>query len=208
MDAVANFTLTTVAIPLSPATSGTSLTVHSGDGANFPATPFSATVWPPGVSPTWANAEIVRVTVVTGDILTITRAQESTTAQPIAAGYQIAQALTAGLWTQSLTSLPLAGGTMTGPIVGFQDKGGQVLNALAYGAVGNFTANDTVAIQAAIDAASAAGGGKVLLPAGYVFGVSPATTVATMTYALYHASNVTIQCEGTLKLLAATRTPT
>jgi hypothetical protein len=101
MDAVANFTVTTVAIPPSPATSGTSLTVHSGDGANFPATPFSATAWPVGQIPSVSNAEIVRVTSMAGDIITtMTRAQEGTTAKPIAAGYQLAQTITAALWAQ------------------------------------------------------------------------------------------------------------
>jgi hypothetical protein len=43
---------------------------------------------------------------------------------------------------------------------------GAPFNVLDYGAVGNGVANDTVAIQAAIDAAFSAGGGTVYFPAG------------------------------------------
>ena len=42
----------------------------------------------------------------------------------------------------------------------------QVFNVKDYGAVGNGTANDTAAIQAAINAAGVAGGGQVFLPTG------------------------------------------
>ena len=38
-----------------------------------------------------------------------------------------------------------------------------------YGAVGDGTTNDAAAIQAAVDAASAAGGGVVRVPAGRTF---------------------------------------
>jgi hypothetical protein len=43
---------------------------------------------------------------------------------------------------------------------------GNLYNVKSFGAVGNGVANDQAAIQAAIDAASAAGGGVVCLPAG------------------------------------------
>jgi Pectate lyase superfamily protein len=46
------------------------------------------------------------------------------------------------------------------------DRGGAVFNVKAYGAIGNGSSDDTASIQHAIDAALAAGGGIVYLPAG------------------------------------------
>lgn len=90
-----NFSYSTVATAPSPATSGTTLHVQTGDGALFPAVPFNATVWPAGVQPTHDVAEIVRVTGISTDTLTITRAQESSTARSIVIGDQIAATITA-----------------------------------------------------------------------------------------------------------------
>ena len=113
MDALKNFAYSLVATPPSPATSGTSLTVTATQGAYFPAAPFDATIWPAGVQPTNANAEIVRVTAVATDTFTITRAQYGTTAQSITAGYQIAQTIDANLLGQLA---PLTGATFTGEV--------------------------------------------------------------------------------------------
>ena len=114
MDALKNFAYSLVATAPSPATSGTSLIVTTGQGSYFPATPFDATIWPAGVQPTNSNAEIVRVTNVSTDTLTITRAQYGTTAQSIAVGYQIAQTVDANLLSQLA---PLSGATFTGEVV-------------------------------------------------------------------------------------------
>jgi len=113
VDALKNFAYSLVATPPSPATSGTSLTVTATQGAYFPAAPFDATIWPAGVQPTNANAEIVRVTAVATDTFTITRAQYGTTAQSITAGYQIAQTIDANLLGQLA---PLTGATFTGEV--------------------------------------------------------------------------------------------
>jgi len=86
MDAHKNFAISSVATAPSPATSGISLVVASGEGADFPAVPFNATVCPPGVLRTKLNSEIVRVTAISGDTLTISRAQENSTARSIVAG--------------------------------------------------------------------------------------------------------------------------
>lgn len=94
-DAHSNFAYSTVATAPSPASSGTSLVVASGDGAKFPTAPFNATVWPASAQPLTSNAEIVRVTAISTDTLTITRAQESTSARSIGVGDQIAATITA-----------------------------------------------------------------------------------------------------------------
>jgi len=94
-DQVANFAYSTVAIAPTPATTGTSLTVQPGDGAKFPTPPFNVTVWPNNVQPIQSNAEIARVTNIVGDSFTITRGQENSSAQSIAAGWQIAETWTA-----------------------------------------------------------------------------------------------------------------
>ena len=106
VDALKNFAYSLVATAPSPATSGTSLVVTSGQGTLFPAAPFDATVWPAGSQPTSTNAEIVRVTAVSTDTFTITRAQYGTTAQSIAIGYQIAQTIDANLLSQIIGAGP------------------------------------------------------------------------------------------------------
>ena len=115
MDALKNFAYSLVATAPSPATSGTSLIVTTGQGSYFPSAPFDATIWPAGVQPTNSNAEIVRVTNVSTDTLTITRAQYGTTAQSIAIGYQIAQTVDANLLGQLAA---LSGATFTGAVSG------------------------------------------------------------------------------------------
>jgi hypothetical protein len=95
-DVHTNFGYSTVATAPSPATSGTTLTVQTSDGALFPTPPFNATVWPAGVVPILANAEIVRITARSGDVFTtMTRAQEGTAARAIQVGDQIAATITA-----------------------------------------------------------------------------------------------------------------
>jgi len=88
-----NFANSSVATAPSPATSGTSLTLASGDGSRFGI--GRATAWPPDQEPTAANSEIVHISAVASDTLTIVRARESTTAKAIAAGWKIEQGVTA-----------------------------------------------------------------------------------------------------------------
>lgn len=88
-DSVANFAFSTVATAPSPATTGTSLVVASGNGTLFPAVPFNAVIYPSDADPSTSNAEIVRVTAVSTDTLTITREQESTSARTIVTGDRI-----------------------------------------------------------------------------------------------------------------------
>ena len=94
-----NFAYSTVATAPSPATTGTSLTLQTGDGAKFPTAPFNVVIWPTGAQPTTANAEIARCTGVATDTLTIVRGQESTAARTVVVGDQIAVAITTKIFT-------------------------------------------------------------------------------------------------------------
>lgn len=94
-DAHVNFAYSTVATAPVPALSGVSLVVSTGDGAKFPATPFNAVVCPQGQLPTPTNAEVVRVTAIAVDTLTITRLQESSNNRAIVVGDQIFASITA-----------------------------------------------------------------------------------------------------------------
>lgn len=84
--------LSTVATAPSPASSGTSLTVASGQGSRFPAPPFMAIVWPAASQPLASNAEIVLVTAISNDTFTITRAQQGSSARSILVGDQVSAA--------------------------------------------------------------------------------------------------------------------
>lgn len=114
MDTLKNFATTTIA-SVTGGGYGTSITVATGTGTTFPTVPFNATVWPSGQQPTTSNAEIVRVTNVTGDVLTVTRGQEGTSAMALYGGMNIAQTVTAGLLNQLA---PLSGATFTGAVSG------------------------------------------------------------------------------------------
>lgn len=57
-------------------------------------------------------------------------------------------------------------------LVSLDFRGLPVFNALGYGAVGDDTVDDTVAVQSAIDAATTAGGGIVLCPKKHFLGTS------------------------------------
>lgn len=67
------FQYATIATAPSPAATGTSLTLSSGGGALMPSAPFNLVVWSAGQLPDETNAEVVRVTAIATDTLTITR---------------------------------------------------------------------------------------------------------------------------------------
>ena len=174
MDAHKNFAYSTVLTAPSPATSGTSLVVQSGDGTKFPAVPFNAPVWPAGAQPTTANAEIVRVTGISTDTLTIARAQESTSARTIVIGDQIAATITAKTITDIETDLASADTQMA-------------LNAAKVAAILSAESGYFVASGCALSVSATAG--KVDLAAGIVFqtptelnvsAATPATTITTL----------------------------
>jgi hypothetical protein len=113
-DAHKNLAYSLVATAPSPAASGTSLTVTAGQGTRFPAVPFNATVWAVSEIPVPTNAEIVRVTNIAGDVLTITRAQEGTSARTIIVGDQIAATVTAKTFTDIETQFAGTNSAITG----------------------------------------------------------------------------------------------
>ena len=99
IDNLEDFAFSTVQAAPSPATSGTSLSVQTGDGALFPSGEFDLTCWPPGVLPLKDNAEIARATF-SGDAATLTRNAYGYGAQAIAAGWQVGQVITKNLLEQ------------------------------------------------------------------------------------------------------------
>lgn len=90
-----NFAFSAVATAPSPAASGTSLVVTTGEGTKFPTAPFYATIWPVGVRPTTANAEIVLVTAVSTDTFTIDRAEDGSSARTVVVGDWISNTVNA-----------------------------------------------------------------------------------------------------------------
>ncbi len=88
-----DFATADIITPPSPASSGTSLVVDSGQGARLPAVPFLAVAHPASEAPTLDNAEKIRVTAKSTDTLTIVRAQGDTTAKNIAAGWKLSNSL-------------------------------------------------------------------------------------------------------------------
>lgn len=98
LDPIKNFAITTVATAPSPASTGTTLVVASGDGALFPdpstVGDFNVVIFPYGEQPDTANAEIVRVTGISTDTLTIIREQEDTSARTIIDGDVVMMGIT------------------------------------------------------------------------------------------------------------------
>lgn len=99
LDPVKNFAISRVATAPSPADSGTTLVVETGDGALFPdpsaSGEYNVVIYPNGEQPTSTNAEIVRVTARTSDTMTIDREQEGTSARTIVEGDIVMLAITA-----------------------------------------------------------------------------------------------------------------
>jgi hypothetical protein len=137
-DAHRNFAYSTVATAPSPATTGTSLVVPSGDGSKFPPPPFNATVWPVAANPLTTNAEIIRCTAIVTDTLTIARAQEGSTARSIVTGDQIAATITVKTLTDLETELISFEGDWAAPTT-YTDGDVIVYNGVAYLCVGGPT---------------------------------------------------------------------
>lgn len=107
-DNKANFVYSTVLTAPSPATTGTSLTIQAADASNFPDPStynYNLVVFPVDTQPTAANAEIVRVTAKSSNVLTISREQEGTSARTILVGDQVMLAPTAKVITDIETAI-------------------------------------------------------------------------------------------------------
>lgn len=190
MDALANFAASTVATAPSPATSGVSLVVATGDGAKFPTPPFYLTMWPAGALPTTANAEIARCTAIATDTLTIVRGQESTTGKSVAIGYQVAQNITAGLLNQLVPTVLT--GTLPADVtlVGATDTTIMTTSSLAVG-----TWN--LAVQA--DFLTTAGGGPDAIKA--ILGTATATFSGPQTNDIYGPGGASMNLMANLNLV-------
>jgi hypothetical protein len=110
LDATANFA--SVQASTGYNSSVTSIALQSGQGAKLPATPFNMIWWNSTDFPNPANdpnVEIVRVTNVAGDTLTISRAQEGTTAanhNTSAKTYSLVLGITAKMIADIQSALP------------------------------------------------------------------------------------------------------
>ena len=100
MDLIANFAYSTVLTAPSPATSGTSVVLQSGDGAKFPVAPFDVMFWPTGVQPLTTNAEIARCIAKSTDTLTIVRTQYGSTNRSVVVGDQVCQPIDQNIFIQ------------------------------------------------------------------------------------------------------------
>ena len=107
---------------------------------------------------------------------------------------------------QDSTTTTFSRATSTGGTTSITSLGRHTFNTREYdvtqwGAVGNGTTDDTAAIQAAIDAAEAAGGGTIVFPAGYTFLVKP--TAANTPIFTLPSGNLTFVGDGaTIKVEA------
>ena len=76
-----------------PGRTGTTMAVEDGYGNGMPDVPFFLTATPPGQLSTRGNSEIVLVTALNNDTMTIVRAQKETSAKDISAGWSVSNSI-------------------------------------------------------------------------------------------------------------------
>jgi hypothetical protein len=184
---LANNASGTLATAISASDTGVALT--TGNGALFPTLGAGEYFYATLTSPA-GTQEIVKATARVGDSLTIVRAQEGTSAASFAAGARFelrvtaasvddrvdeAEAYALGLDTTLRGDLAASTGSS---LVGFlqagtgavattvQSKLREIVSVKDFGAVGDGVADDTAAIQAAIDDALGNTSAAVFFPAG------------------------------------------
>ncbi|KJF18052.1 right-handed parallel beta-helix repeat-containing protein [Acidithrix ferrooxidans] len=173
-------------IPSAVAAAGAEQTANKGKPSGYAALDASANV-PRSQLANVPTAPVQSVNSQTGAV-SLTAADVGADASGAAATVQTnLDTETTRAETAEATKLPLTGGTMTGPIVGFEDKGGQVFNVKAYGAKGDGVTDDTAAIQAAINAASTVFG-TIFFPPGKYLCAGALVFAANMIFSGYGAT--------------------
>jgi len=154
-----NFGRTAVVVPPTPATSGLGFTVTSGTGTALLGT-GPAVLVPEDTDP-WTAAlagtiEVVSILKVAGDTITLSaRAQESTTAQTVVAGWQVIQGITAGMWNDVapdlVAELYTASGFTIGHRLGGADEAPEMSEIGSQQALGKGQRAVELSAQATVD---------------------------------------------------------
>lgn len=110
----------TVLTAPSPATSGTTIVLNSGEGARFPSVPFYVIAHQNSTIPTVSTSEKLLVTARSTDTLTVVRAQGIYSAQSIAVGWRISNAIfQEDMNNASIIKNETPGGTVNGSNTAF-----------------------------------------------------------------------------------------
>jgi len=129
----------------SVASSDTSLTVTSGQGARFPTLAGGDYFYTTLIDAS-NNLEIVKCTARTGDVLTVVRGQESTAARSYTAGDRIEQRITAAalgaIYTEAVADATPGTDTITAAMIQANAVGASELNVSGNGSSGQALLSD------------------------------------------------------------------